>query len=54
MEARAEMPIRSVSNHDDEGDEDVKNLHMSRFKQAGLHALHVHFFNLVHFAAVFS
>ena len=53
MEARAEMPKRSVSNYDDEGDEHVKNLHMSLFKQAGLHALHEHFFNLVHFATVF-
>ena len=53
MVAHAEMTIRSLSNHDSEGDENVNNLYILVGKQAGLHDLSGFFlyFIIVHFAA---
>ena len=33
MEAHVEMTMRSLSNDDGEGDENVKNLHIQQWKQ---------------------
>ena len=43
MEIHAEMTLKSLSKLDDQGDENVTNLHIKRRKEAILHVSHVHF-----------
>ena len=41
--ASKNQPLGSLRNHDDDGDKDVKNLHISSSKIIVLHALHAQF-----------